>query len=117
MLYGHGDNGYRLGGDIVGDFSTNVWYGGEPPGLKEHLFRQWHRINRYPEVLGESLTIKAACHHELSQANILVTSGTTESIYLLAQAYASRSSGIIIPSFSEYEDACRMHGHNLDFIQ
>jgi threonine-phosphate decarboxylase len=117
MLYGHGDNGYRLGGGIVADFSTNVWYGGEPPGLKEHLFRQWQQINRYPEVLGESLAIKAARHHELPAATILVTSGTTESIYLLAQAYAGRSSGIIIPSFSEYEDACRMHGHNLDFIQ
>jgi len=116
MLYGHGDNGYRLGGDIVADFSTNVWYGGEPAGLKEHLFSQWRQINRYPEVLGESLAAKAARHHGLMTENLLITSGTTESIYLIAQAYAGRRSGIVIPSFSEYEDACRMHGHKVDHI-
>lgn len=116
MLYGHGDNGYRLGGGIIADFSTNVWYGGEPAGLKEHLFRQWGQINRYPEVLGESLAAKAAAHHTLSPDNLLITNGTTESIYLLAQAYAGKTSAIVIPSFSEYEDACRIHGHEAVFI-
>jgi len=117
MLYGHGDNGYRLGGGIIADFSTNVWYGGEPRGLKEHLFRQWGQINRYPEVLGESLAAKAAAHHALSSDNLLITNGTTESIYLLAQACAGQTSAIVIPSFSEYEDACRIHGHELMFIE
>lgn len=117
MLYGHGDNGYRLGGDIVADFSTNVWYGGEPAGMKEHLFKKWRQINRYPEVAGESLAVKAAHHHGLTTENILITSGTTESIYLIAQAYAGRRSGIVIPSFSEYEDACRMHGHEVAYIE
>ncbi|MDO6434091.1 aminotransferase class I/II-fold pyridoxal phosphate-dependent enzyme [Flavitalea sp. BT771] len=117
MLYGHGDNGYRLGGDIIADFSTNVWHGGEPAGLKEHLFSQWRQINRYPEVAGESLAVKAARHHGLTSENILVTNGATESIYLIAQAYAARRSGIVIPSFSEYEDACRMHGHKVDLIE
>ena len=107
MLYGHGDNGYRLGGDIIADFSTNVWYGGEPQGLKEHLFRQWRLINRYPEVLGESLAARAAQHHGLNPENILVTNGATESIYLTAQAFSGSRSAIVIPSFSEYGDACR----------
>jgi threonine-phosphate decarboxylase len=117
MLYGHGDNGYRLGGGIIADFSTNVWYGSEPQGLKEHLFRQWGQINRYPEVLGESLAARAAAHHALSADNLLIANGATEGIYLLAQAYAGKRSAIVIPSFSEYEDACRMHGHGLTFIE
>ena len=116
MLYGHGDNGYQMSGRIVADFSTNVWYGGEPSGLKEYLFRQWRQINHYPEVLGESLAVKAAHHHEADPEKILITSGTTESIYLLAQAFSGKPSTIVTPSFSEYEDACQMHQHELEFI-
>jgi threonine-phosphate decarboxylase len=116
MLYGHGDNGYQYGQEPVADFSTNVWWGGEPAGLKEHLFRQWKRINKYPEVLAESLAKKAGTHHALNPENILITSGSTESIYLLAQAYKHKRSAIAIPSFAEYEDACRMHEHRICFL-
>ncbi|MDR3717067.1 MAG: pyridoxal phosphate-dependent class II aminotransferase [Puia sp.] len=116
MLYGHGDNGYQYRHEIIADFSTNVWHGGDPPGLKEHLFRHWKQINKYPEVVAESLTKKAAAHHALEPENILITNGATESIYLAAQAYRHKTSGIIIPSFAEYEDACSMHGHLIHFL-
>ena len=117
MLYGHGDNGYQLGGGIIADFSTNVWYGGEPAGLKEHLFGQWGQIRKYPEVVAESLAVKAGHHHGLEPGNILISNGATESIYLIAQAFSGRRSAIVTPSFSEYEDACRLNGHRLEFIQ
>lgn len=113
MLHGHGDHR----GEVIADFSTNVWYGGEPTGLKEYLLGQWQHIHHYPEVIGESLAHKAAKHHEIAAEQILITNGAVESIYLLAQAYAGRRSAIVIPSFSEYEDACRMHAHQLEFIQ
>jgi threonine-phosphate decarboxylase len=116
MLYGHGDNGYLYSGELIADFSSNVWYGGEPAGLKEHLFQQWKRINKYPEVLAESLTERVSYYHGLQPENILVNNGTTESMYLIAQAFKSKRSGIVIPSFSEYEDACRMHEHAVHFL-
>lgn len=116
MLYGHGDNGYVYEREIVADFSTNIWYGGEPSGLKEHLFRQWKVVNKYPEVLAESLAGKLGLLHGLSAENMLVTNGATESIYLLAQLYRNKRSCIVIPSFSEYEDACRMHEHQMNFL-
>jgi len=112
MLHGHGDHGGR----VIADFSTNVWYGGEPAGLKEYLFGQWEHIQHYPEAAGESLAHKAARHHNVSAEQILITNGAVESIYLLAQAFSGRRSAIVIPSFSEYEDACRMHAHHLEFI-
>jgi len=112
MLHGHGDQGDRL----IADFSTNVWYGGEPSGLREYLFGQWQSIQHYPEVSGESLAAVTAHHHGLIPENILITNGAVESIYLLAQAFSGRRSAIVIPSFSEYEDACRMHAHQLEFI-
>ena len=112
MLHGHGD--YR--GGVIADFSTNVWYGGEPSGLKEYLFGQWERIQHYPEVVGQSLAREAASHHKIAPEQILITNGAVESIYLIAQAFSQRRSAIVIPSFSEYEDACRIHGHQLEFI-
>jgi len=117
MLHGHGDDAYRYGQNIIADFSTNVWQGGEPAGLKEHLVRQWHLIEKYPEVLGESLGEKVARHHGLAPEKILISNGTTESIYLIAQAFRGKSTTIAIPAFAEYEDACRMHQHQLTFIE
>lgn len=116
MFQGHGDDGYRFNQPVIADFSTNVFYGGTPPGLKEHLFAAWDKVQRYPEVLAESLTLKIAGHYGLSDGNILVTNGSTESIYLIAQAFKNRRSAIAIPAFAEYEDACRMHGHDLQFV-
>jgi threonine-phosphate decarboxylase len=116
MLHGHGDDGYRHTHPIVADFSTNVWYGGEPTGLKDYVFSQWATVNRYPEVLAESLAARVAAHHGVPPAQVLMSSGTTESIYLVAQAWAGRRTTILTPAFAEYEDACRLHGHALHFL-
>ncbi|MCE7040845.1 aminotransferase class I/II-fold pyridoxal phosphate-dependent enzyme [Dyadobacter sp. CY312] len=116
MLHGHGDDRYKYDKEIVADFSTNVWYGGEPAGLKEHVFEHWEKINRYPEVIGESLRVKIANHEQLPAEQILVSSGTTESIYLIAQLFAGKRTTIVTPAFSEYEDACNMYDHQLSFL-
>jgi len=116
MLHGHGDDGYQYKKEIMADFSTNVWYGGEPKGLKEFVFEKWDRINRYPEVVSESLCKKIAGHHQILPEHVLVTSGTTESIYLIAQLFSGKKTTILTPSFSEYEDACSIFGHNLHFL-
>ncbi len=50
MHQGHGDNSYQYLQKPIADFSTNVWYGGEPAGLKEHLSSQWPMINRYHHI-------------------------------------------------------------------
>jgi len=107
MLHGHGDDGYRYGSKIVADFSTNVWYGGAPAGLKEFVFEKWEEINRYPEVVAESLRERIARHHQVPVDQVLVCNGTTESIYLIAQLFTGKRATIVTPSFSEYEDACQ----------
>jgi threonine-phosphate decarboxylase len=117
MFQGHGDDGYRHHQPITADFSTNVYHGGVPSGLKEYLFSQWDKVQRYPEVLAESLTEKIAWHYSFNSSQVLVTNGSTESIYLMAQAFRSKRSAIVIPAFAEYEDACRMHGHEMSFIR
>ncbi|MCF0071153.1 aminotransferase class I/II-fold pyridoxal phosphate-dependent enzyme [Dyadobacter sp. CY261] len=113
MLHGHGDDGYRYGTKVVADFSTNVWYGGEPAGLKEYVFERWNEVNRYPEVLAESLREKIARHHQVPAEQILVCNGTIESIYLIAQLFTGKRTTIVIPSFAEYEDACLAFDHEI----
>jgi len=117
MLQGHGDDAYRYSNIIRADFSTNVWYGGEPLGLKEYIFDQWPSVNRYPEVMAESLSEMVATHHQLNTNQILINSGTTESIYLIAQAFAGKKTTIVTPAFAEYEDSCRLYHHELTFLR
>ncbi|KIO78067.1 hypothetical protein TH53_05590 [Pedobacter lusitanus] len=116
MFQGHGDDGYLHRQTLAADFSTNVWYGGAPKGLKEHLFAQWDNVQHYPEVLAESLTAKIAGSYGFKAENILVTNGSTESIYLVAQAYQHQKTTITIPAFAEYEDACKLFGHEIRLL-
>jgi len=116
MLYGHGDDAYLQKNEIIANFSTNVYIGKEPKGLKEHLFSQWHKINTYPEILAESLREKIAQHHQLQETNVLVLNGAEEGIHLIAQVFQRKKTAIFTPTFSEYEDACKIHQHQLDFF-
>ena len=116
MLHGHGDDAYRHSHKIIADFSTNVWHGNEPEGLKDYVFSQWHTVNRYPEVLAESLAAQVATHYGVQPSHVLISSGTTESIYLVAHAWAGERSTVLSPAFSEYEDACLLYGHQLSFL-
>ncbi|WP_207421242.1 pyridoxal phosphate-dependent aminotransferase [Desertivirga brevis] len=117
MLHGHGDDGYLYQKQILADFSTNVWYGGEPAGLKEHLFSKWRGINKYPEVVAEGLIEKLSKHHELPSDLFLINNGSTESIYLVAQAFKERRTTITVPAFAEYEDACKLYEHEISFLR
>ena len=42
-----------------------------------------------------------------------MTNGATEAIYLIAQTFRNQISAILMPTFSEYADACRLHGHKV----
>lgn len=117
MLTGHGDDRSQYKDKVItADFSTNVWYGGAPRGLKEYLFSKWEAITRYPEPAAGGLTETISRFHKLNAENILISNGSTESIYLIAQTFRRSTTTLVIPAFSEYEDACRMHEHSLKFL-
>nr|WP_320119686.1 histidinol-phosphate transaminase [uncultured Marinifilum sp.] len=116
MLHGHGDDGYKFTHDIVANFSTNVWYGGYSQNLKNHLIVNWNKIDSYPESSAESLVTMIADDLSVDKNMIIATNGATESFYLIAQCFKNQSSTIIIPTFSEYEDACNVNNHKLFFM-
>lgn len=109
MLNGHGDDIYRYP-DIRVNFSSNICQHADHSLLKAHLMARFDVIANYPEP--EALSLEQALAKKLGIAadSVLVTNGATEAIYLIAQAYAHLPYRIIHPTFSEYEDACRMYG-------
>lgn len=116
MLFGHGDDHYNSQKAVKINFSSNVWHGADLRTLREHLHRQFYELTRYPEPDASSLKRLLAQYHGVGEENIVVTNGSITAFYLLAQTWKGARSAIAVPSFAEYEDACRLHGHTLRFF-
>ncbi len=116
MLYGHGNDAYSYKTKIKADFSSNVWYESITQELFYVLQQNLPSIASYPEPDAGSLKIKIARLYNIKSENILITNGSTEAFYYIAQVFENQSSVIIYPSFSEYEDACKMFHHKLTFL-
>ena len=116
MLFGHGDDYYRSSAERLVNYSSNVWYGAEIEPLKEYMLASVERITRYPEPDAGSLRRMLAEVHQIDPSCLLVTNGSITAFYLIAQAYSQARSMIWVPSFAEYEDACRLYKHTLTFF-
>jgi histidinol-phosphate aminotransferase len=92
------------------DFSVSTNPFGPPPGTKEALSQA--SIDRYPDSeateLGQSLARKLS----IAPDTLLIGSGSTELIRLVATAYWGSDDLVIIPqpTYSEYEIACFLVG-------
>lgn len=117
MLFGHGDDLYNQHGSVKINFSSNVWRGTNLENLKEHLINQFDKLNYYPEPDAATLKRLLARRYEVKEDNVVVTNGSVTAFYLIAQAWKGAKSMIAVPSFSEYEDACRLHGHDISYFQ
>ena len=113
MIKGHGDDAYQYGCQAAVNFSSNVYYNVDLSGLKDHLAHHLDLIGSYPEPEPFGLEKELADRNRLLPDEVCVTNGATEAIYLIAQAFRQSVSAVLQPTFSEYADACRMHGHRL----
>ena len=116
MIHGHGDDLYRSGYEVRANFSTNVWYGADMEGLLDYLKGHLGAIGHYPEPDAGAFREAAAFYHGLRPENVLAGNGATELFYLIAHAFAGGRTVLPVPSFTEYEDACRMYGHEVEFV-
>ena len=112
MIEGHGDDAYKYKAIKI-NFSSNVYNHVDHSGLHQHLFQQMESIRTYPEPEPYSLEKVLAKRFHLSSEEVCVTNGATEAIYLIAQTFRNQTSAILMPTFSEYADACRLHGHTV----
>lgn len=117
MIAGHGDDRYNYEKIIQADFSSNVWFGETSPGLISHLQKNINLIERYPEPDAAGLCREIASFHEVNHNQILAFNGSVEAFYTIALAFRESGSAILYPGFTEYEDACLMHNHQLSFFR
>lgn len=110
MINGHGDDIFQYK-DIRMNFSSNVYNHFDHRGLFAYLAKKMPSIVNYPEPAPYSLDAELASMLSIEPENVMVTNGATEAIYLIAQTYRNNPSTILTPTFSEYADACRLHGH------
>ena len=110
MIEGHGDDSYRYDHPIVMNFSSNIYSHADLSGLYAHLHDRMGVIGNYPEPEAHTLENKLADIQHIDKDSVLVTSGATEAIYLIAHAYNGQHAQVLQPTFSEYADACVMNG-------
>ncbi len=110
MIDGHGDDIWRYA-DIRMNFSTNIYGGEDTAPLGQYLKERLHVIYSYPEPASHSLEHLIARKYGIGDGEVLVTSGATDAIYLIAQTYRHlRTYSAIRPTFCEYDDACKVFG-------
>ena len=121
MLNGHGDDAFRYG-TIRHNFSSNIYGHADLRALQTYLATRLDSIRSYPEPEPRALEALIAQRHGVGEECVMVTSGATEAIYMIAGNDPSHKEGeglrtvIVEPTFSEYEDACRMAGHLVEFV-
>ena len=108
MIEGHGDDLYQYSG-IKMNFSSNIYTGTDLSALYSHLSTCMQVVCSYPEPSAISLEQMIAQDCGIKPEEVLVTSGAVDAIYLVAQAYRHLGTcKVMTPTFSEYEDACRV---------
>lgn len=116
MIDGHGDDFYKFNCPITANFSSNVYGRVDLSRLKAHLCECIGEIGSYPEQEPYTLEACIASRHHLPSGTVCVTNGATEAIYLIAQTFRGTNTAILQPTFSEYADACHMHGHRVSSL-
>ena len=114
MIDGHGDDAYKYEG-IQSDFSSNICPHASHQELMDFLASSSDIIDHYPEPESSSLEKMIAERHDLKPNQVIVTSGATEAIYLIAQAFRQKAV-IPQPTFSEYGDACQLFPRKADVV-
>jgi threonine-phosphate decarboxylase len=116
MISGHGGNVYALARRLgcapteILDLSSNVNPFGPPPGLGEHLARQIETVCLLPEVDNRGILRSYAEHLGISADRLIAGNGTTQFIYSIPAVLNVRKALIVGPTYSDYEDACRLQG-------
>lgn len=91
------------------DFSANLNPLGPPQKLKKKWNVLFEEVTEYPDPKGKSLTEKIASKEKIDEEWILLGNGGAELISLMGRLLADKKVLIVQPTFSEYEEACRIN--------
>lgn len=104
--------------DIL-DFSSSVNPIGPSPKALDAITNNFWQIQKYPDSNSNQLREAIANHYGLNKDNIVIGNGSTELIYLFADAFMKKGDLAVIPapSFDEYESAVRRTGEQVKFLK
>ena len=116
MSSGHGGNLTRLAseygcdpGEIL-DFSANLNPLGPPPGLRDIISRHVGDLVHYPDPDSSLFLARAARSWNLDPAMLVAGNGTSELLFTAVRTLPVRRGVIPVPSYIDYETACRASG-------
>ena len=110
MVEGHGDDIYKYA-NIRMNFSSNIYSHADTSELENHLITLLPTIHSYPEPAQKTLEGMIADLMDILPTQVMVTSGATDAIWLIAQTFRNLLSyKVFNPTFSEYEDASLTFG-------
>ncbi len=116
MIIGHGGNIYDMAQKLscvpseIIDMSSNLNPIGPPPGLITFLKENMNIITTLPEVDSKRVVYAFSNRYDLTSESVLAGNGTTQFIYSLPPALETKNALILGPTYSDYADACIMHG-------
>jgi threonine-phosphate decarboxylase len=92
------------------DFSANVNPMGPPESVRALLAQGVDILTKYPSPDAGEFCEAAANHHGVPRECILAGNGSTDLIYLLTRLFEGQRVRVVVPAFTEYEDACEAAG-------
>ncbi len=118
MIIGHGGNIYDMAQKLdcatseIIDMSSNLNPFGPPPGLVTFLKENMNMITTLPEVDSKRAVYAFSNRYGIPSEHVLAGNGTTQFIYSLPPALEAKNVLILGPTYSDYADACILHGVN-----
>ncbi len=116
MIQGHGGNKNELARrlncpaeDII-DMSSNLNPLGPPENIHRIIREKLSAIHSLPEPDAASMRDGFARYHDIDPTRVIAGSGTTFFIYTIPKALNAKKVVITGPTYSDYKDACAMHG-------
>lgn len=108
------------GGDIyhhpdVIDFSVNTNPLGTPESVKRAVQESVAKIEYYPDVRCEALREAISRFEQVNMEEIFCGNGAAELFFTAVQAVWPQKALVIAPSFSEYEEALRSVGAEVEY--
>ncbi|HWB12087.1 MAG TPA: threonine-phosphate decarboxylase [Pirellulales bacterium] len=112
MRRAHG--GAAAAGRSVLDFSVSLNPLGPPDSLGMLLSAE--HLAAYPEPHSVTLQRAIAQRHGVDPDTVLVTNGACEAIELVMASLRPKRVVVLVPAFTEYEDAARAWGHQVTTV-
>ena len=123
MTFTHGGHLRRLAeragcrAEEILDFSASINPLGPPESLRAIVGRTLDQIVHYPDPECDELVRTLAAMDEVSPEEIVVGNGSTEILHALARATGRDRAVIPVPSYSDYTDASRLAGMEVETLR